>query len=140
MPPAISIQQPWASALFAGRPVESRTRKGGACPMPQIKPGQRLLIHAGATWHAWADEAYRLLPALPRNLPRSVLLGSVHILGWYRAAEAAALPDLSPWVFADDPDRWYLRHDPARAVVFGQPIPCSGALGVWDVAKRLALG
>lgn len=138
MPPCLTVQQPWASTLFAGRPVESRSRRDGRCPYPQIKAGQRLLIHAGATMHPWAEEAYRLLPDLPRDLPMSAILGSIHVLGWLTAADAAAIPELAPWVFPDDPDRWYLRHDPERAVRFGSPIPCPGAQGVWDVEKRLA--
>lgn len=137
---ALTIQQPWASALFAGRPVESRIRSDGRCPYPQLRPGMRLLIHAGLTEHARVAECHAALPGLPASLPMGALLGSVHLLGWLTAAQALSIPEIAPWVFPDDPDRWYLRHDPERAIRFGAPIPCRGAQGVWDVAKRLALG
>lgn len=142
MPRAITVQQPWASALFHGRPVESRTRKGGSCPYPQIRPNTRLLIHAGATWHPWAAQAYAALPTLPAPdlLPRSGIIGSIHVVGWYTAEQALAVPDLAPWVFPGDPERWYLRHDPDRAVPWGVPLPCPGALGVWDAGRRVAVG
>lgn len=136
---ALTIHQPWASAMFAGRPVESRQRHRGGIPLPQIKPGQWLGIHAGLSWHAWAAAAYRTMPHLPpdEELPRGALLGAVRVLGWLSAAKAAQVPELAPWVFPD-PALYYLRHDPAQAVRYGTPIPWSGAQGVWHILPRTA--
>lgn len=137
---ALTLQQPWASALFYGRPVESRIRKDGRCPYPQIRPG-RLAIHAGVQVHPWVDLAYRSLPALPplELLPVGAIVGEIDVLGWYTAEQALRDPALAPWVIPGDPNRWYLRHAPERAQLYAEPIPCLGAQGVWSVERRLAL-
>lgn len=136
---ALTIHQPFASGLISGRPVESRARRDGRRPYGWLQPGW-LGVHAGDKVHPWGDIVYKLLPGLAPlpELPRMALIGAIWIEGWLTAAEAARVPELAPWVFPNDPTRFYLRHDPARAIAYSTPIPCPGAQGIWNIARQLA--
>lgn len=114
---ALTVRQPWASRILAGRGAEHRS-----WPPPPDLIGQRIAIHAATQLHAVATPA-------DRALPRGAVLGTVRVVGvreWTRAEkrrdgirgrEAMARP-VYVWLLADP--------KPLPA-----PVPARGALRLW---------
>jgi hypothetical protein len=123
---AISICQPWASAIVAGiKQVENRT-------WATTHRGP-ILIHASLStrWFGIIEPA--LLDAIEsrcgdmRGLVRGAIIGVANI----EAIEDVdtirrRMPEQAEWAFG--PLCWVLK-DPRR---FGSPIACSGRLSLWD--------
>ena len=110
--PAISVRQPWSSAIFhLMKDVENRTWEN-AYRGP-------LVIHAGQQEDREAGEVRRLLGKCAQ--PRGVLLGIVDLVNIVTGSD-------SQWA---DPDQfnWILRNPR----LFPEPIPCSGRLGLFEV-------
>lgn len=135
---AISLQQPYASAILDGsKRIENRRMRLG------MKPGQWLWLHASAgfyfhrrDWPEARDELLRLWPEAPREMddyPRGVILGATLCGETY---EHHGPPQ--EWAFGPYCTR-------IEAVVkLPEPVPCKGALGLWtpppDVQTRLEDG
>jgi len=125
---ALTIKQPWASLLMAGvKRVENRTWSTGH--------RGRLAIHAGKQVDPAAAAilaAAGIDPEPFADAPRGAILGTV---------------ELVDVIDGGDPQRDFTRYDvDADPLAFGpycwvledprpldQPIPCRGALSLWEV-------
>lgn len=108
--PALSVKQPWAALILAGeKTVENRswTRRLENAPV---------LLNAslGRDRHA-----YRL------SRQTGVLLGAVTLTGIHHARVCAGCCTI--W---SEPDQYHWQV--TSPVVFRDPIPCRGALGLWN--------
>lgn len=119
MIPALTIRQPFASAIMAGvKPVENRTW----APASQFI-GERLYIHAGKTfWGGDLDGLTNLWPDMPDDLPRGVLLGHVLLLGVVPVIHRPRCP------WSTGPLCWLLDNP-----ILIDPIPVRGSLKLFDV-------
>jgi hypothetical protein len=130
----ITIRQPWASLIVAGiKDIECRTWATSHRGL--------LYIHAAAArpdgdgWEEFLGEEPPpgRLPAWA-DLPRGVILGSVQLVDCVAAADAPAEVLASLWA-ADEGWLWLLR-DPRP---LRRPVPCRGALGLWQLPASLRL-
>jgi hypothetical protein len=119
----LTVRQPWASLIFAGKDVENRS-------WPTSHRG-RLVIHAGANL-APGDERRRALGLArlcgevpdwlhhPLDLPRGSVLGTVELVDVVEGYDSIWATDATyQWVLADP-------------VLFGEPMSAAGRLGLWD--------
>lgn len=123
---AISIHQPWAWAIMAGhKTIENRTW--------ETSHRGTLLIHTSKTRSSYDREMATWLARfgidLPPwdDMPKGLLVGSVDLIDCVRVADVAS----SPWV--QGPICWLIKNP----VVFTQPIPYRGKLGMFDVPDDL---
>ena len=148
---ALSLIQPWASFLFpfAGRPAmklhETRswaTRHRGA-----------IAIHASTAFRRTQQWIYSdLLTGIERQLsdadkrsfvantpeakdiPRGCIIGIVELVDCQPAESVK--PDTIDAIFGNfTPGRYAWRM--AKPVLFRKPIPCKGALGLWEVPDEI---
>ncbi len=122
---AITIQQPWASAIVTGiKKIENRSWS------TSFKGP--LVIHAGMQpWqHGISDEIHKLLfPICPlAELERGVLLGVVDLVGCEVYNESHADDP-----FATGPFCWKLENPR----MFKTPIPMKGRLGLWNLSDEI---
>ena len=123
----MTVRQPWAWSIFhAGKDVECRGRTTSY-------RGQ-LLIHAASQFWAqperhWLDrwaETFGLELPDRRDLPRSVILGTVELIG-------VSTSSASRWALPGFASYWQLA-DPQP---FEQPLPYTrGQLGIYRVSHR----
>ena len=119
---ALSIKQPWAWAIFHGKPVENRTRYS--------KYRGPLWIHVGAAFDYegfyWIlenenDLGIRIpLPVSPSSFPMKAIVGRVNMIDCVKKYN-------SPWFFGP---YGFVFEDP---IILGEPIPYKGQLGIFDV-------
>jgi hypothetical protein len=125
---AISVLQPWASALLGPKDVENRS-----WPLPAEYLGVPLALHASKRYSA--DEAHWFtyvagFARLPDEEIAKLLQESRQTLGAIIGVirfEASLTQYVSPW-FAG-PYGWVKMDVKALAT----PIPCRGALSLWTV-------
>ncbi|MCK6545454.1 hypothetical protein L6R52_06260 [Myxococcota bacterium] len=150
---ALTVQQPWASALLA--PVERYHSALDRVPVPKrvenrtwLPPrwviGARIWIHAGKRFDADGELTCAIrgfVPAITNDppLPRGALLGDARLVGVVRSgspplgltlAELTAALD-SPWWVG--PCGWVL-DDPRELLT---PRYCRGAQGLWKPSAAL---
>lgn len=121
----LTVQQPWASLLIAGRkPWENRPRD------PGIRPGgQWVAIHAGLTLHPGAASAHELAPDLDLSTaPRGAIMGIAWLAPAVTLAEVAARHE---WAVGP------LCIPVAHPIALAEPIPCRGMLGLWRVPSDI---
>ena len=111
---ALTVRQPWASAIMLGKDVENRS-------WPTHHRGP-LLVHAGTG--AWTDDDVDHVEALlgvelPDELDVGVVLGVVEVVDCVRTSA-------SPWAVAGQ-WHWLL----ARPRQFHAPPLARGRLGLW---------
>lgn len=126
---ALTLHQPWASAVFHGKDIENRN-----WPPPRWLLGKRLAIHAGKRFKR--GEVIELLQRLENwwhgelpaadLLPLGVILGSVRIAD-VKTTNPIAGNDWSPWFVG--PFGWVLED----ARLYDRPIPMAGQQGLWIV-------
>ena len=128
---AITIQQPWASAIVAGpKRVENRGRQWPVGPY---------MIHAGKAWDddAEHDPVCREWMAGPAvEFPSGAVVGVATVVECHRAVDGCCE---SPWGWvpdADEVDRnYHLVLADVRAL--RRPVPCRGALGPWAPSEEI---
>jgi len=131
----LSVRQPWAWAiLHAGKDVENRTW----APSPkQLKPGERLAIHAskmfdvdGLRWicanHAELGLKLEDIPIDPKAYPVGGVVGSVEFVGTVNSPLHNG-SNTSPWFFGTV--GWLVSHP----VELAEPVPMKGRLMLFDV-------
>jgi hypothetical protein len=149
--PCLSLRAPWSTLVvtpLVSDPTRPVKRIENRTWQPPAGFRGRLWIHASSgsvdldSWtdHFDLDEDHgdgpvtlddgTELPAL-RDLPRGALVGSVEV---YDCVQVGMLPR----ALKNDPDAfgswcWLLR-DP---VLFRQPVPCKGALRLWEVPDEV---
>lgn len=122
---AITIHQPFASAIVAGR----KTVENRCWEPPSWAVGSWLAIHASAKRDhpLWPDFAH-LWPERPAVLPRSCIVGFARLVSVWAPGEAM-----------DDP--WAIQGCYAwewgPVVAIPEPIPCKGALGLWRLPPEV---
>lgn len=136
----LSVRQPWAWALLhAGKDVENRTW----APSPkQLKPGERLAIHASKTfdvaglrWICANHEALGLkledIPIDPKAYAVGCVVGSVEFVGDICIELYATAPNAGRWAFG--PRCWLVKNPVALA----EPVPMKGKLMLFEVPDVL---
>lgn len=131
---AITLTQPWASLVAFGE-KRFETRGWGTNHTGQVA------IHAAKGYPAWAREVageplFRRVLArhglTAETLPTGAIVGLVEIAGCGPASVVRPLLSLQDEAFGDFSGgrwAWDLRSPVALAV----PVPCKGALSLWDV-------
>ncbi len=131
---ALSLIQPWATAIMMGnKKIETRSWK--------TDYRGRIAIHAGMSFPKYAIEFAQTevaLGRLPRRIPRGAIIGFVTIIGMQRTEEAALTITGLERLYGDySYGRWaWLLADPE---VLFEPVPCKGALGLWEVPADISL-
>lgn len=127
---ALSLTQPWASLVVAGRKtVETRGWR-----LPIGMEGQRVAIHASKGMPPWAEELARAWGLDPDALPRGAVVGEVTIVGSQRTEETRHRLEPEEIEFGDFSSgrwAWFLTHP----TEYEEPIPARGALGFWEWAR-----
>ena len=119
----LTVRQPWASLMFAGKDVENRS-------WPTAHRG-RLAIHAGTNL-APEDQRRRALALAGdgdeapdwlrhmHDLPRGFVLGTVELVDVVEGYDSIWSTDaIYQWVLADP-------------VPLAEPVPAAGRLGLWE--------
>lgn len=129
---AISLWQPWASAVVLGvKKIE--TRHWGP------KYTGPLAIHAAKRWHAEQQQFAATevaLGRLPQRLPFGAIIGVVELLGWRFAEDVAAQITAIERMYGNyDAGRfaWLL----ANARALPEPIPFKGHQSFFEVPDDL---
>ena len=148
---ALTVQQPWAWAIFNGKNVENRTQLWRYRGPLAIHAGLRL-SERGIADHRIQD-AYRqwsrrervdAWEKLHEHFSYGVILGVVDLVDVHPDAGCCR-----PWGESAYPEHGsgrtrrdvvHLVHENSR--LLAEPIPCAGALGLWtppaDVVERIA--
>jgi hypothetical protein len=118
---AISVRQPWASAIMLGKDVENRSR--------YFKHRGLLLIHASLKADDDALEDARILALPSHELIFGHLLGVVTLLDCVRESESRWANPATPWKLLLANPRPLLR-----------PVPYRGQLALFEVDHELLQG
>jgi hypothetical protein len=122
---ALTVKQPWASAIAMGaKPLENRPKHMG---IPA--DGEWIAIHAGLGWHEMADRVYQLAPDLPAraDLPFGRIVALAYLLPGVPLEQVAA----SPWALGP------LCIPVVQVAPLLDPVPATGALGLWKVPPEV---
>ncbi len=140
---AISLIQPWASALFVTRPdgegplkmIETRS-----WPIPKtVQLPLRVAIHASKSMPSFAKKFYaaqRDLGLLPEKLPMGCIIGfitieSCHMTGFLMSKISTLEMEYGDYT----PGRWgWILSNPS---LLPEPIRCSGSLGLWTIPREI---
>jgi hypothetical protein len=131
---AITVQQPWAWAIFHGKNIENRTQLWGY--------RGPLAIHAGARWSERGEQSDLVHQAIARTtgsrgVPvrvflRPAILGVVELVDCHPDVGCCRPWGESAYTEHGGRERRHVTH-----LVFenprelSEPIPCRGALGLW---------
>lgn len=127
---ALSVQQPWASALLMQGPRRKWLENRGKPLFRVPDEGMWIGVHAGLALHPWAEQCLALAPELAAApLPRGALLGAVEALAWVEVEDVAG----DPWAHGP----WCLVI--GRAVALPAPIPMRGMLGLWTLPEPVEI-
>lgn len=154
---ALTVQQPWAWAIFHGKAIENRTQ--------QWTYRGPLAIHAGMRWSDRGGESPLVLGAFRSTHPsvNPLVIEPELFRGWHPPIRGVAmgailgvvdLVDVHPSSGCCAPwgETSYVEHGGRErrqivhlvlenARLLPEPIPCKGALGLWtppaDVVERL---
>jgi hypothetical protein len=130
-PPAISLWQPWATAItHAGKRIENRE---WPCPLP---PGSRVCLHAAAKVDKDIIDILREDGhKLPDDLPRMALVGTARFVCNVDSRVDPRLDEVQARSWWAGPIGWLL--DDVH--VFDEPLPCPGSRKLWSVLAALPL-
>lgn len=141
---ALTVQQPWAWAIFAGKTVENRTQLW--------KYRGPLAIHAGARWsehglrsplvhaafagseHDSRERWTALESDMKRRLVLGAIIGVVDLVDCHRACGCCkpwGEPGISYAALGERHPRKVTHLVLENPRLLAEPIPCSGALGLW---------
>lgn len=131
---ALSVLQPWAWAIMAGiKPVENRSWRTNYRGPLVIQAGQGKRCDVAGREHIAA-----IGHAIPDELPRGVILGTVELVDVLTQAQAMA--QFGPAWVDHDPNGfcWVLE----KPRLLATPRPCRGKLSLFqveDIAEELFL-
>lgn len=120
---AITLTEPWASLVVAGRKtIETRSWPTSV--------RERIAIHAAKAMPGFAREAALEFGLDPDQLPRGLVLGSVQLVACARTEEVRRSVRPEELVFGDFGNgRWaWLFVDP---LAYEERLPARGSLGWW---------
>ena len=133
---ALTLTPPWAFCItHLGKRIENRTWKP-----PQSLIGQRFAIHGGKVPDGLSrrQRLFDLLcdiedeHGITVSRPFSEVLACFGIVAT-AVLESATTYSLDPW-FDGSGYGWNLKD----VIVLPEPIPCKGALGLWNVPEEIA--
>lgn len=149
---ALTVQQPWAWAIFHGKDIENRTQ--------QWSYRGPLALHAGARWSDRGDSSDLVHKAFHEAYPQfrssiqcgrlpqwpftfGAIIGLVDLVDCHPDAGCCKPWGESAYVEHGGRERRHITHlvleNPRE---LAEPIPCKGALGLWtppaDIVDRLA--
>lgn len=140
---ALTVQQPWAWAIFHGKTIENRTQQWSYRGPLAIHAGQRFSERGGESplvIEAWERAGGPLL----HDLHHGAILGVVDLVDVHPSAGCCAPWGESSYVEHGGRERRQIVHlvlENPR--LLAEPIPCKGALGLWtppaDIVERLAV-
>jgi hypothetical protein len=121
---ALTLKQPWASAIFNGKIIENRTW----VPSDKVLPvGARFAIHAGMSFAKegakWIEENFEICYN-PESVPYGAILGTVVYQGYITESD-------NPWFFG--PYGWIL----SDIQPLEEPIRIKGKLRLWVVPPEI---
>ncbi|MFH8295082.1 hypothetical protein [Streptomyces sp. NPDC018059] len=121
----LTIKQPWAWAITAGKNVENRTWK-----VPRKCIGVTLLVHAGLkpARDAFLDERILTLPAMPPVLATGAVLAIARLAGCHPEDGGCC----APW---GDPGAFHWQLEDVRPLP--EPVTYTGALSLWKPSFAL---
>ncbi len=141
---ALTVQQPWAWAIFHGKDVENRTQAWGYRGPLAIHAGQRWSDRGGRSRLVLQHEDYA-----DAEMHKGAIIGVVDLVDVHVSArgrevtsrarhghglESHRLPDCcsSPWgEFAEGPTKPVVHLELANPRPLATPIPAKGRLGLW---------
>ena len=139
---ALTLQQPWAS-LVAHHLKKFETR---SWPMPESVLGEDLAIHASGKLTPFARglcfqdrfrEALNIMGFLPEDLPLGAIVAVVRPVRCVTTATAVRQVSPTERAFGDfSPGRHATELAHIRRL--SRPVPCRGALGIWEVPPDVA--
>lgn len=134
----LSLTQPWATLVAIGaKRIETRSWRTRYRGLVAIHAAKRLPGDAAWLWTVpvFRDRLRAASFGLPEHWPRGAIVATARI------ADCASTSQDSPYYPADGsdeiafgdygPDRWMWVLEEVRRLP--EPIPCLGALGLWDV-------
>lgn len=130
---ALSVRQPWAWAIVAGhKDVENRSWEPGK---RFLQAGDTFLIHASQTFdlkgYRWILENHEALGLSMDEIPARADFTLGKIVGAAIYGGVVTESD-SRWFLG--PKGWVI----SNALDLADPIPCKGALGLWDVDEAMS--
>lgn len=129
---ALSIKQPWLWAITdLDKQVENRTWKPFSSNI-----GQRICLHASKADDRSGVPAIRQISGVdvPDGLPRGAIVAIATLAGWISETGISPAYDhlkSDKWFFG--PIGWVLED----IQKLDNPIPCRGALGLWDIPQGI---
>jgi len=137
---AISLWQPWASALFISLPDGRRLKANETRSWATGHRG-RLVIHAAKTFPKEAKyfaRTERTLGRIPPMLPIGCLIGVVNLVGMRKTEDIVYQVSAIERMYGNyDPGRWaWITLD---QILFKEPIPFKGKQGFFEVPDELLL-
>lgn len=143
---ALTVQQPWAWAIFHGKTIENRTQQWTYRGPLAIHAGMRFSYSgsiSGLVWNAWNQCAVPDRPLDPKAFDFGAILGVVDLVDVHPSAGCCAPWGETSYVEHGGRERRQIVHlvlENPR--LLPEPIPCKGALGLWtppaDIAEQLA--
>lgn len=129
---ALSLTQPWATAIIIGRKqIETRSW--------QTSFRGQIAIHAAKGFPAWAKEfasVEHALQRLPSRFPLGAIIGVAKIQDIRSTYELKLTISAIEKIYGDYSDGrfgWLL----SDVIALPEPIPCKGALSLWDVPAEI---
>ncbi|MEN6464525.1 MAG: hypothetical protein ABFD62_05025 [Syntrophaceae bacterium] len=138
---AISLWQPWASALFIVLPDGSRLKTNETRGWATKHRG-RLAIHAAKTFPSEAksftqnERAFGRLPDVYPLFTYGAIIGTVNVLGMRRTEDIVSQVSALERLYGDySPGRWaWITSD---QILFDEPIPFKGKQGFFNVPDEI---
>ncbi len=125
---ALTLTQPWAQLMADGRKhIETRSWKA------DWMRGKVIAIHAAKGWKAEDREYATAWGYDPETLPRASIVALVRVLDFVPTDRAK--PGLEKAFGNYEPGRWAWICEHVQT--FDEPIPCRGALGLWEVPAEI---
>lgn len=135
---ALTLYRPWPWAIFHAPRNPKRVENRPWKPWPSVV-GQVIALHAGRKFDSDAADRlcvrYGLHPdgRPPAGWEDEGLIGTAMVLGYATSAEDCTRYMAGQAAWWIGPFAWLL----ADVRAFATPIPCAGALGLWDVPAHL---
>ena len=135
---ALSIKQPWLWAITnLDKRIENRSWKP-----PDWIIGKRIALHASKQYDSVGRmEVKRIggvIPLAKYEIPLGCIVATAKVVGWLNEDGFGDVPTPCYGHMIDDkwffgPTGWILEN--VKMLV--EPIPCKGALGLWDVPSEI---
>ncbi len=143
---ALTVQQPWAWAIFNGKDIENRTQQWGYRGPLAIHAGNRWSERGGesqlidAAWQAATEGAGAAEYGRQSTawVARGAILGVVDLVDVHPSSGCCAPWGESSYVEHGGRERRQIVHlvlENPR--MLAEPIPCRGALGLWTPAADI---